>query len=172
MPSPKDLTILCYPHPVLRQKAHRVAAIDQEVRQVAARMLHLMHEAPGVGLAAPQVGIPWRLFVCNPTGEAHHDLVLVNPALSAPTRESEDREEGCLSLPHVTGQIRRPVGVTVTAQDLDGRSFTLSASGLPARIWQPEYAHLDGVLLIDQMTRVARLANREALRQLELVASA
>lgn len=164
---PEDLSILFYPHPALRRKAAPIPAIDQNVRDVALRMLQLMHQAPGVGLAAPQVGLPWRLFVANPTGEPENDLVFINPTLSHPSRESEDREEGCLSLPNVNGQIRRPVAVTITAQDLAGKTFTLEGTGLPARIWQHEYDHLDGVLIIDKMTRIDRLANRDALRQLE-----
>ena len=163
----RTLKILIYPHPALRQKAQPLATVDQTRPRRGPRMLELMHEAPGVGLAAPQVGLPWRLFVTNPTGEPQDDLVFINPTITAPSRESEDREEGCLSLPNVNGQIRRPVAVTITAQDLNGQTFTLEATGLPARVWQHEYDHLDGVLIIDKMTRIDRLANREALRQLE-----
>lgn len=162
-----DLKILIYPHPALRRKASPIPNVDRHVREVALRMLQLMHQAPGVGLAAPQVGLPWRLFVANPTGQPENDLVFINPAFTELSRESEDREEGCLSLPNINGQIRRPVAVTITAQDLHGKPFTLQASGLPARIWQHENDHLDGVLIIDKMTRIDRLANRDALRQLE-----
>jgi peptide deformylase len=126
-----------------------------------------MHEAPGVGLAAPQVGIPWRLFVANPTGEPADDRAFINPVLSRPSREMHDRDEGCLSLPEITAQIRRPKAITVTATDLDGREFALTSDDLPARIWQHETDHLDGVLIIDRMTPMDRLANARKLKELE-----
>ena len=164
---PEQLQIVLHPDPVLRRKAKPVEAIDENIRQIARRMLHLMHEAPGVGLAAPQVGLELRMFVANATREAENDRVYINPVLSNPSRETEDYEEGCLSLPGINAEIRRPVGVTITAQDLNGETFTETDHELPARIWQHEYDHLDGVLILDRMTRLDKLANRKALKELE-----
>jgi peptide deformylase len=163
----RTLQIVHYPDPVLRGNARPIPAVTDEVRAVAVRMLELMHAAPGVGLAGPQVGLPWRLFVANATGEPADDRVFINPQLSQPSREQVEQEEGCLSLPGINGQVRRPQRITVTAVDLDGREFTLTSDELPARIWQHECDHLDGVLIIDRMPRVERMANRDALRQLE-----
>jgi peptide deformylase len=167
MLDPDSLQIVWYPDPILRQPAKPVDRIDDQVRRVAGRMLSLMHQAPGVGLAAPQVGVSWRLFVANPTGEPADDLVFVNPVLTNPSSATEDHEEGCLSLPHINAIIRRPRAITITAMDLNGRTFSLAAEGLPARIWQHEYDHLDGILILDRMLKIDKLANREALRQLE-----
>ena len=83
---PAKLQIVHYPASVLRAKAKAVPAVNDEVKAVALRMLQLMHEAPGVGLAAPQVGLSWRLFVANATGEPQDDLVFINPTLSEPSR--------------------------------------------------------------------------------------
>lgn len=162
-----QLRIVLYPDPVLRRKAEPVQRITDEVRAVALKMLQLMHEAPGVGLAAPQVGLPWRMFVANPTHDPAEDRVFINPVLSEQARELVDYEEGCLSLPDIRADIRRPIGITITATDLDGRPFTLTSDDLPARIWQHEYDHLDGVLILDRMSPIDRMANRKLIRQLE-----
>ncbi|MEX0776455.1 MAG: peptide deformylase [Phycisphaeraceae bacterium] len=162
-----QLTIVHYPAPVLRAKAKPIGRITEKVRSLAERMLQLMHEAPGVGLAAPQVGVSWRMFVANPTGDPADDQVFINPVLTEPSREMHDRDEGCLSLPDITAQIRRPKAITITATGLDGREFSLSSDELAARIWQHEIDHLDGVLIIDRMTPMDRLANARKLKELE-----
>lgn len=164
---PAQLRIVLYPAPVLRSKAQPLAEVDDQVRAVADRMLELMHEAPGVGLAGPQVGLGWRMFVANWTGEAGNDHVFINPQLLDPTRETEARDEGCLSLPDITGEITRPAGITIRALDRDGQPFEMTAEGLPARVWQHETDHLDGVLIIDKMPGVDRMANRRAIKELE-----
>lgn len=162
-----QLRIIHYPAPMLRAKARPIDAITTEVQAVAQRMLELMHQAPGVGLAAPQVGLPWRLFVANATSDPQDDLVFINPVLSNFSRETEDQEEGCLSLPHITGQIRRPKGAVITAQNMQNQTFTLASDDLPARVWQHETDHLDGVLIIDKMTALDKKANQPALGDLE-----
>ena len=162
-----QLKILHYPHPALRRKADPVGEVTEEVQAVAKRMLELMHEAPGVGLAAPQVGLNWRMFVANPTGEPEDDDVYINPTLSQPSDETEVVEEGCLSLPGVDVQVRRPIEITIEATDLDGERFTATSDQLPARIWQHEYDHLDGRLILDRMSPLDRRANRKAIRALE-----
>ncbi|MEX2212621.1 MAG: peptide deformylase [Phycisphaeraceae bacterium] len=164
---PNKLEIVNYPHPVLRAKAKTVAEITDEVRAVAIKMLQLMHEAPGVGLAAPQVGLSWRLFVANPTGEPEDDRVFINPTLKEPSRNVEDYEEGCLSLPDIRADIRRPKAITITATGLDGKPFTLTSDELPARVWQHEYDHLDGVLILDRMSPADKIAVRKKIKELE-----
>ncbi len=164
---PAKLQIVHYPASVLRRKARPVPAVTAEVRAVAMRMLELMHLAPGVGLAAPQVGLDWRLFVANHTGEPADDLVFINPVLSEPSRATEDYEEGCLSLPDIRAVIRRPMAVSITATGLDGRPFSLTSHELPARIWQHETDHLDGVLILDRMSPGDRTALRRKIKALE-----
>lgn len=162
-----QLRIVNYPHPTLRAKAAPIEQVDDSVRQVAERMLELMHAAQGVGLAAPQVALPWRMFVANPTGDPADDRVYINPVLSEASDHTALHEEGCLSLPHVTGQIMRPEAITITALDSEGNQIAETANDLSARIWQHETDHLDGVLIIDRMRPVDRQANQRALRALE-----
>lgn len=166
---PDGLQIVCYPDPRLRICGEPVPQVTDEVRAVAVRLLELMRKAPGVGLAAPQVGLAWQLFVANHTGDPADDQVFINPHLSKPSREMDEREEGCLSMPDVRGMIRRPTSITISAIDLDGLPIELASSDLRARIWQHESDHLDGVLIIHRMTPVDRMANRRILKQLEAV---
>jgi peptide deformylase len=164
---PTQLRIVHYPDPTLRTRAQDIPQVNDQVRAVARRMLQLMHEAPGVGLAGPQVGLRWRLFVANPTGEPGDDRVFINPLLRDPSLQQDEAEEGCLSLPDIRAPIRRPTHVTVEATDLEGQRFALTGEGLPARIWQHEFDHLNGVLIIDRMTPIDRMANRKLIRELE-----
>jgi peptide deformylase len=168
---PAKLAIVNYPASVLRLKAKPIRAVTDEIKIVALRMLQLMHEAPGVGLAAPQVGLSWRMFVANHSGEPGDDRVFINPVLSEPTRNVEDYEEGCLSLPEIRADIRRPKGITISALGLDGLPFTLTSDELPARIWQHETDHLDGVLIIDRMSPGDRTALRRKIKELEEAAA-
>ena len=168
--NPQRLKIVLYPDPVLRRPCEPVPAVTEEVRGVAQRMLELMHEARGVGLAAPQVGLSWRLFVANPTGEPEDDRVFINPRLLEPTAENHTRDEGCLSIPHVTGDITRPWGITIDALDEHDEPFRLIGDDLAARIWQHETDHLDGILILDRMPAIDKVANRQAVLDLEQAA--
>ena len=167
---PSTLLIVRFPDPVLRTPAAAVEAITDEVRAVAARMLELTVEADGLGLAAPQVGLSWRMFVTRGVGEGEPDRVYINPRLVSPGRDTEVREEGCLSLPGITVDVRRPRAVTIEATGLDGAMFTITRDDLLARVWQHEVDHLDGRLIIDSMNPMDRLANRKPIKQLEAAA--
>lgn len=173
------LHIVTYPAAVLRRRAAELREITPEVGRVAERMVELMREADGVGLAAPQVGLGWRLFVAevrpgdgrspdaDPASATPGPVVYINPVLSSPQGAPVLGEEGCLSIPEVRGDVPRAPTLTITALDLRGRTFTQRGTGLLARCWQHEVDHLDGVLMLDRMTQAGRLANRAALRALE-----
>lgn len=163
----EKLQIVLYPDPCLRRKARPVEAVNDEIRAIAARMLQLMHEAPGVGLAAPQVGLDLRLFVANPTGEPPDDRVFINPVLSVSGRETAEEQEGCLSLPEIRADIRRPKVIAIDAIDLDGKPFQLTDDDFSARVWQHETDHLDGVLIIDRMSMMDRMVFKKVLREME-----
>src|ERR1043165_2211853 len=153
---PASLYILYYPEPVLRQRAKEVPEVTEEVRAVAGKMIELMFEAEGIGLAAPQVGLPWRMFVAHvpasedrtpesdPPGATAEPLVFINPVLSNPLGELRPYEGGSLSRPDIGGEVMRPELITITATGLDGKRFTRSAQGLLARCWQHEFDHLEG----------------------------
>jgi peptide deformylase len=180
---PAQLRIKIYPEPVLREVAQAIPLDQPEVRAnvraVAERMIDMMHRSEGIGLAAPQVGLPWRLFVVHipVDGEERTDIdpptatgtpvVYINPEISKPTGVPSPYEEGCLSLPDIRGFVLRPPVVTITATDLEGKVFTQTGDGLLARCWQHELDHLDGVLIFDRMTQSARLKCRRAIRDLE-----
>lgn len=162
---PSKLGIVHFPAEVLRRKAKPVVAVDDLVVAVARRMIELMHEAEGVGLAAPQVGLPWRMFVANSREPGDEDRVYINPRLTF-DGEMVAHDEGCLSLPGIRADIRRPSHVTIVALDAQGREFTLTSGSFPARIWQHENDHLDGVLILDRMTTIDRIATRRAVKDL------
>ena len=162
-----QLEVISYPSPCLRRKAKPIETINAEVRAVAARMIELMHEADGVGLAAPQVDLSWRMFVTNSRQEGDIDRVYINPVLKEPDGEWEIREEGCLSLPEIAGDVRRPTQISIEALDLEGERFTMTSDGFLARIWQHEFDHLNGVLIIDRFTPKSKLATRRAVKALE-----
>jgi len=164
---PDSLTIVHYPDPTLRQTAEPIAEVDDAVRAVALKMIELMHKAPGVGLAAPQVGLAWRLFVANPSGDEGDDRVYINPQLTELAGGNAARDEGCLSLPGVNVEVIRPTHASIRATGLDGQVFEESADGLLARIWQHEYDHLDGIMIIDKMGPMDRMANKRAIKELE-----
>lgn len=161
-----QLRIVYYPDPVLRRKAAPVEQITDEVRDVAERMVQLMHQHRGVGLAAPQVGLSWRMFVANPTGEVEQDRVFINPVLTL-SETVDVYEEGCLSLPGINADVRRPIHAVIEATDLAGETVRLESDDLPARVWQHEMDHLNGVLILDRMSEIDRTASKRAIKELE-----
>jgi peptide deformylase len=161
-----QLRIVKYPDPVLRQVCAEITEFGPGLEALGRRMLELMRQNRGIGLAGPQVGLLLRLFVCNTTGEPEDDRIWVNPKLSD-FEGGEEANEGCLSLPEVTVPVRRPARVTITARDPAGREIVRRGEGLNARVWQHETDHLVGRLIIDSMSTESEFANRQALKQLE-----
>ena len=145
-------TILHYPDPKLREKAQPVAEVTPEIAQLIDDMAETMYAAPGVGLAATQIGEPHRIFLVDiATEDEPSDLrVFINPEIVS-RDGSQTWDEGCLSFPGVTEEIKRSAQVTVRATDRDGNRFELEADGLLAVAIQHELDHLDGVLMIDHV---------------------
>ena len=161
--------IVLYPHPALRHPAKPLAAIDAEVRRYAGRMLDLMYEQKGLGLAAPQVALPVQLLVMNFEGDPakkEMEYVAVNPVV-VDRKGTQEGDEGCLSFPDLYQKVRRSKTVTVRYYDLDGRLCEMVCHDLPARLWQHEIDHLHGVLFIDKMTALGKLSSRSALKEFE-----
>ncbi len=163
------MQIITYPHPTLRHKAKPLKRVDAELRQVVRQMFDLMYEAKGVGLAANQVDLPLRLFVVNlkASPDEGEELVFINPVVSNP-KGSEEAEEGCLSLPGLYGQVRRPKQVKVNAYNLEGQEMSAELTGLFARVVQHELDHLDGVLFTDRLSETGQLDVRPELADFEL----
>lgn len=165
-----SLHIIYYPHPTLRHKSRPLKRVDAELRQLVAQMFDLMYEHEGVGLAANQVDLPYRLFVANPEGQRdakETEQVFINPVLSGGRGLVED-EEGCLSLPGVRAPVTRNERIKIQAYDLLGNDVVVEVSGLMARIVQHETDHLDGVLFIDRISPTQYAAVSERLDEFEL----
>ena len=140
--------------PVLREKAKKVRKIDASLQKLIDDMIDTMHAAPGVGLAAPQVGIPLRLMVVGDE-KGRSVRALVNPVIADQGGEIV-AEEGCLSIPGVFADVARAEWVQLEAKDLEGQPVSIRARGLQARVFQHEMDHLDGVLFIDRLDPMTR----------------
>lgn len=158
--------------PVLHATAVPVEEIDESVRELVADMVETMHAAPGVGLAAPQVGVPLRIFVYSWTDDdgVLHEGTAINPELLiAPLRVEEldeDAEsEGCLSIPGERFPLRRSASAVLTATDLDGARYQVRAEGWLARIFQHEFDHLDGILYADRLLHPFDRAAAKAIKK-------
>jgi peptide deformylase len=147
--------------PVLRERAVEVVTFDRGLRKLAKRMTRIMHDAPGVGLAAPQVGVLQRLLVYDVDDDPR---ALVNPILDEFSEETEISDEGCLSVPGVTMPVERSLRVHVRGQDAFGEPVDFVAEDLTARVIQHEFDHLEGVLIVDRTSRSARAAAMRELR--------
>ncbi|MGX5667746.1 peptide deformylase [Rhizobium daejeonense] len=152
----KPLIIL--PDPLLRQVSASVERIDDDVRRLADDMLETMYDAPGIGLAAIQVGVARRMLVIDVSreGEEKTPLVFINPEIIKSSDERSTYEEGCLSIPDYYAEVERPAIVTVKSLDRDGKEQITEADGLLATCLQHEIDHLNGVLFIDHISRLKR----------------
>lgn len=163
------LKIVQYPHPSLRHKAVAITGIDDKIRRLAEAMLDLMYEAKGLGLAAPQVGMPYQMFVCNMAGDRENkelEYVFLNPVI-VDRRGSMEGEEGCLSFPGMYRKVRRARTIRGQAYDLKGQLVEMEVAELPSRVWQHETDHLNGTLFIDKLGPVGQLASRGELAAFE-----
>ncbi|MEN9360483.1 MAG: peptide deformylase [Verrucomicrobiota bacterium] len=165
-PRKTDLEVKIFGSKVLRRKAEPVTAIDQQIRDLAARMVKCMYEEEGIGLAAPQVGVSLRIFVIDTRrdreeGEAPPSpgeialepkmpFAVINPEITWSSPETCDFSEGCLSIPGVNGNVVRPKSIRLKGRSLDGEDFEWECGGLLARCAQHEIDHLDGILFTDR----------------------
>lgn len=159
------LEIIQYGHPVLNQRATEINQIDQEVVELAQRMVWTMHAAPGIGLAAPQVNRSIRLITVDLSiGENESDLIiLINPQILAQEGQ-ETMEEGCLSVPGITDKVNRPFRVHFKGIDLEGKEKQFEAEGLLARVFCHEVDHLNGKLFIDHLSPLKKRLIRKKLK--------
>lgn len=147
------LTIHTLGDRVLRQPAKRVASVDAEIRELVREMLQTMYSADGIGLAAPQVAVHKQVIVidCEPDNAANVPLVLINPTIKSYSRQASVCQEGCLSIPGVYLEVKRPEAIEVSYRDEYGRPQTLTATQLLSRAIQHEMDHLSGVLFVDRV---------------------
>ncbi|UXN73913.1 peptide deformylase [Devosia sp. A8/3-2] len=150
--------ILVIPDARLRAVADPIIEVDDEIKTLAKDMLDTMYDAPGIGSAAPQIGVMRRIVVIDsaPEGETPDPMVLINPEITKFGEEMQVTEEGCLSIPELFYEVERPSAVTVKYTDLDGKEVVKDAEGKLAVCIQHELDHLDGVLYIDYLSRLKR----------------
>jgi peptide deformylase len=163
------MKIVQYPHPALRYQSRPLTSIDNSVRLKAGAMLELMYASRGLGLAGNQVAWPFQITVINLTADPNQrdqERVYINPVILE-RKGSVEGEEGCLSFPGLFQKVRRAKSIRVQAYDLEGKPVDHEASDMLARVLQHEVDHLHGVLFIDKMGVIARLASRSSLREFE-----
>jgi len=158
------LALVEFPHPALLRKTRPVTRLDAGLRAAVAGMFEIMYAAQGIGLAANQVALPYRLFVVNCAGRRGEgeEHVFINPVLSRP-RGTAVQEEGCLSLPGVRMDVRRPQKIVVEAFTLEGEPIRMDLDGLLSRVVQHEFDHLEGRLFTDRLPEAAALEVRRDL---------
>lgn len=154
-----------YPADVLAGPASTVDEIGDNIRQLVEKMIDVMLKNKGVGLAAPQIGVPLRLFIISLDGKKDDVKVFINPTVT-PIGELGVLDEGCLSVPNVYTKIRRYKKCKVTATGLDGRQFSEEAEALFARALQHENDHINGVTIVSRMGQAAKIAHRRQLKKL------
>ena len=161
------MKIVKYPHPALRVAARPVAAIDKDVQLAAGHMLDLMYQHEGLGLAATQVALDIQLLVMNFEGDPakkEMEYVAINPVVVESKGTVNDRE-GCLSFPGLYQNVRRAKTVKVQAYNLKGELYEMTCTDLPSRVWQHEIDHLHGVLFIDKMGPLGKLASKKDIEK-------
>jgi peptide deformylase len=160
--------ILTYPDPELKKKSAPVTVINEKTRELILDMAETMYDAPGVGLAAPQIGVHQRVVVIDVSAndEAPELIVAINPVIVHAEGESYE-EEGCLSVPKYAANVRRHASVVVKALNLEGEEITCKAEGLLAVAFQHEIDHLDGILFIDHISPLKREIFRRKYRRLQ-----
>lgn len=160
------LEILKYPHPILKKRSERVSQIDREVKQLILDMKETMYQAGGVGLAACQVGVPQRVIVLDvsPMDPRHHFFALINPEIISEEGEV-DHEEGCLSVPDCLEKVKRKEKVCVKGLSPDGTEVEMEGDGILAIALQHEIDHINGVLILDRLSRLKREIYRNKLKK-------
>jgi peptide deformylase len=163
------MRIVHYPHPSLKHPGKPVGIIDRQLRLWVGEMFDLMYDAKGLGLAAPQVALPFQLLVMNvegKAGEKEHERVYINPRI-VERKGIMDGDEGCLSFPGMFAPVKRAKKVWVEAFDLDGNLVKVEAEGLAARAWQHEIDHLNGVVFLERFSPLVKIARGRDVKAFE-----
>ena len=165
------MQVVKYPHPTLRHKSKPLRRVDGELKKMIRQMFDLMYEQKGIGLAANQVNLPYRMFVINihsDPDDKEEERVFINPVITQRKGVAEDRE-GCLSFPEIFAPVKRPEKIVINAYNAAGEEVTYEMEGLYAQVVQHEADHLDGVVFIDRLSPANLLAIRDDLEALERV---
>ncbi|MDP3478871.1 MAG: peptide deformylase [Desulfoprunum sp.] len=159
--------ILEYPAPVLRQETRRITAFNEELKKLVEDMAETMYAAPGIGLAAPQIGESLKLIVIDTTSDkegAREFMAMINPEIIEKEGKQLD-EEGCLSVPDLTSKVKRFKKITVAYQDLAGNSHLMAAEDRPAVVLQHEIDHINGILFLDHLSALKRALYKKKVKK-------
>lgn len=164
------MKIVEYPDPRLRAKNKPIDKFDDNLKKLVDEMFDVMYKTDGIGLSAPQVGINVQLMVFNPVGERGEgeEIVLINPRVTKFSLKTTLFNEGCLSFPGLYADVQRPESVKIDAKDVNGSRFSVTLSGLPARVFQHEFDHLLGILFFERMTEDELETISDGLQALEI----
>ena len=161
--------VIKYPHPILRHKCKPIKRIDQELREIIAEMFETMYDDDGVGLAANQVNLPYRIFVLNTSADPNqkeNEFVFINPVITK-KKGSAESEEGCLSFPEIHAPVIRPDEIVIQGVGLDGQVQEYHWKGFAAKAAQHEMDHINGMAFIDRLSPTNLLAVQDRLDDLE-----
>ena len=161
--------VIKYPHPILRHKCKPIKRIDQELREIIAEMFETMYDDDGVGLAANQVNLPYRIFLLNTSGDPNqkeNEFVFINPVITK-KKGSAESEEGCLSFPEIHAPVIRPDEIVIQGVGLDGQVQEYHWKGFAAKAAQHEMDHINGMAFIDRLSPTNLLAVQDRLDDLE-----
>ncbi|MEA3468548.1 MAG: peptide deformylase [Thermodesulfobacteriota bacterium] len=161
-------TILTFPDPILRQKAEKISVFDDSLQSLVSTMLDTMYDAPGVGLAAPQIGESVQLIVVDVSqenDEERESMVMINPAITEKEGHQVD-EEGCLSVLDLTASVKRSKKVTVCYQDITGEKQELTTEDRFAVVLQHEIDHLNGILFLDHLSTLKRSLYKKKIKKM------
>ena len=165
-----QLKMRYYGDPILRGVAAKVESFDPNLKETAQAMIDIMREERGIGLAGPQVGLSQRLIIvlqmADPDDTEAEPMVLVNPEVTRRSKDTWELEEGCLSIPGITGRVMRAVEISARFQDMEGKSHTLDAEGMFARVVLHEIDHLDGKLFVDYLSSAQKSLVKPQLKRI------
>jgi peptide deformylase len=159
--------ILTYPDSRLRKKSKPIIEITEDIRNKALALMDFMHEAQGIGLAAPQVDWHVRILAINLTGQRRDGLIFLNPIIKRKSKATFAAQEACLSIPDISAKVVRPREIVINAMNLDGEVNQFELNGLLARCFLHEYDHLTGVLFIDRVSPIQKLTIKKKLKKLK-----
>jgi len=162
----EEWEILIYPDKRLRIKSEPVTEVTDAIRRKGLALMDLMHQARGIGLAAPQVGWHVQILAINLSGKRQDGLVFLNPKIVSTSKATFTASEMCLSVPGISGKIERPREATITSMNFDGELNEFKLDGLLARCFLHEYDHLEGVLFIDRLSSAKKLSIKKKLKRL------
>jgi peptide deformylase len=160
------MQIRTYPDPVLKAKTEDIEVFSAELAGITEDMIKHMYLFQGVGLASLQVGITKRVFVFDVSEGRDDPVVMLNPEITGVSKEREDFEEGCLSVPGIRQNVKRPIAITLTWQDLDGGAHEQEFEGLAARVIQHELDHINGILFIERLSAMQKIFIKKELKKL------